>query len=137
MFHHFVPLNVKHCNGFEFSNSSSPPVITASHFVYLLVGQLHVKEVLFCSFVTKSNNPILHAPNIYPHVFNSFHRIIIHGESHRIFKCPSLQTAFPTFHHITSSFCCLPIISSLKPSKKIGKPIHNLPSWETTPDRHT
>ena len=43
-----------------------------------LIYQLYVKEVYFWSFVTKSNKPISHAPNIHPHVFNSFLRTIIH-----------------------------------------------------------
>ena len=42
----------------------------------------------FCSLVIKPNNPIWDTPNIYPHVFHSFHRIIIQGESHRIFTYP-------------------------------------------------
>ena len=88
-FHHVVPSNVKPCNGFEFSHSLSLPTTTTSHFMHFsLVYLLYAKEVYFCSFVTKSNNLIQHAPNIYPHVFNSFHRTIIHGESHRIFTSP-------------------------------------------------
>ena len=67
-------------------HSLSPPATTTSHFVHSsLVYQLYAKEVHFYCFVTKSNSQIQHAPNIHSHVFNSFDRTIIHGESHQIF----------------------------------------------------
>ena len=81
---------------------------TVSQFVHSsLVDQLYA-TVINC--VTKSNNSVQHAPNIYPDVFNSFHRTVIHGESYRIFTKPlTLKRRFPTFHYRTSSFCYLPI----------------------------
>ena len=89
-FHHVVPSNVKPCNGFEFPHSSSLPATTAPHFVHSsLVEQLYAKEVYFCNFVTKSNNPVQHAPNIHPNIFNNFHRTIVLGESYGIFTSPS------------------------------------------------
>ena len=55
-FHHVVPSNVKPCNGFEFSHSSSS---TSQNVVHSsLADPLYTKEVYFCSFVTKSNNPV-------------------------------------------------------------------------------
>ena len=104
-------------------HSLSPPATTASHFVhYSLVYLLYAKEGHFCSFVTKSNNPIQHAPNIHPHVFNSSHRIILHGESPLDFhKHHSLKLRFPTFHYRTSSSCYLTMFSSLELSKPLKR----------------
>ena len=132
-FHHVVPSNVKPCNRFQFSHSSSPPAITASHFVDSLVQQLYAKEVYFCSFVT------------IPTIQSSMHQILTHmslkvsiGPSYmesvtRFSQAPSLG-ASPTFHHRTSPFCWLPIISSLELSRKIVKQIYNLPSRVTILD---
>ena len=43
---------------------------------------------------------------------------------------------FPTFHYRTFSFCPVPIISSLEPSKKTEKQIHNLANHKAT-ETHT
>ena len=121
-FHHVVPANIKPCNGFEFLLSSSLPATTASHFVHSsLVDQLYAKEVYFCNFVTKSNNPVQHAPNIHPNIFNIFHRTVILGESYGIFTGPSPSNGvfIITVHYKTSSFCYLPIFSLLEPSKQL------------------
>ena len=48
LFHHVGLSNIKPCNGFVFSHSSSPPDIIASHFVQSLAEQLFAKEVYFC-----------------------------------------------------------------------------------------
>ena len=69
----------------------------ASHFLqYLLVDQLYVKKVYFCSFVTKSNQAFT---KYSPVVFNSFYRTITHrGLYHRIFTSLPLKHHFPTVH---------------------------------------
>ena len=54
-----------------------PPAATIYLFVHSLAEQLYAKEVYFCSFVTKSNNPIQCAP-IGPQIFSCFHMTIIH-----------------------------------------------------------
>ena len=86
----------------------------------------HAKEVYFCSFVTKSNNPIQHAPNVHPHVFNiavsigPSYTLIIHRESHGFLHVPPPLTVFP---HISPQnlFYSLPIISLLESSKKLKR----------------
>ena len=59
--------------------------------VWLIVQQLPIKAIWWDAPLTlrdfsRSNK---HAPNIHPHVFNSFHRTILHIESHSVFTCPS------------------------------------------------
>ena len=93
--YHVVSSNVKPCNGFEFPHSSPQPATIASHFVHSsLVDELYAKEVYFCNFVTKCNNPVQHAPNIHPNVFNSFHKTVILGESYGVFTSPSPSNDF-------------------------------------------
>ena len=126
-------LNVQTCNRFEFSHSSSLLATATSHFVHSsLVDQLYVKEVYFCSFVTKSNNLVYYAPNIHPNVFDSFHRTVINGESNGIFTCPS--PSILTFHYRTSFFCYLPFFF-FRTLKTIEKQIHFIPSGETISNR--
>ena len=93
--YHVVSSNVKPCNGFEFPHSSPQPATIASHFVHSsLVDELYAKEVYFCNFVTKCNNPVQHAPNIHPNVFNSFNKTVILGESNGVFTSPSPSNDF-------------------------------------------
>ena len=40
------------------------------------LDQMYAKEVYFCNIVTKSNNPVQHAPNIHPNVFKYFLRTL-------------------------------------------------------------
>ena len=108
LFHHIVRSYVKPCNGFVFSHSLSPPAILASHFVHSLVEQLFVKKVYFCY----SDNPIQDAPNIYPHVFNNFHRTIF------IFTSPPPSSGF-SLHFTTEALpsVAYPLFLHQKPQK--------------------
>ena len=67
----------------------------------------------------KSSNPIQRVPNIRPRVYKfpqDHHAWRVSLDFHKPFP---LRWCFLTFHHTTSSFCCLPIIFSLEPSKKL------------------
>ena len=86
----------------------------------------YAREVYFCNFVAKSNNPIQHAPNIHLHVFNSFLRTILHGEFHRIFTGPSTLGSVST--RLATHFFFIRTL------RTIEKQIHILPSRETIPN---
>ena len=106
-----VPSNVKLSSGFKFPHSSTLSATTASHFVHSsLFDQLYAKEMYFCTFVAKCNNPVQHAPNIHPNVFNSFQRTVILGESYKIFTSPPPPNGVSTSFTI-KPFCYLPIFS--------------------------
>ena len=61
---------------------------------------------------------------------DSFHRTITHGESPAEFS-QALKWCFSAFHYWTSSFCFLPIFSSLEPSKTPAKDKQDFKmSWE-------
>ena len=70
---------------------------TASEILHsLLVDQLYAKEVCVSAVLWK--NPIKHASNIHPNVFNSFCQTVTHGESHRIiYKEIHLSMVTPFF----------------------------------------
>ena len=81
----------------------------ASHFVHSsLVYQLYATAI---NCVTKSNNPVEHAPNIHPNVFNSFHRTVIHGKCYGIFTNPS-----PSNNDVSLNFTIEPLPSVTYPS---------------------
>ena len=73
--------------------ASSCSGTTASKFSqFLLVDQLYAKEVHLWQ------HSIKHASNIHRYVFNSFYRIVIHGESHGIiYKEIPLSVVTPFF----------------------------------------
>ena len=107
--------NVKPCNRFEFSHTSSPPAITASHFLhYFLVDQLYAKEVKCISAVLWQN--AIKQSTIHQIFIRCIHVSIgpSHMESSTRFSQsppippppPPLKWGFPTFHYRTSSFCC-------------------------------
>ena len=106
--------NVKPCNGLGFSNISSLLATTASHFLhYLLFDQVYAKK---CIFAVLWQNPIKHPPDI-----DQMYSVVSIGwprmESPTEFSQAPLKQRFLTFHYRNSSFCCLPIFSSLQPSK--------------------
>ena len=85
--------NVKTCNMLEFSHIPSMPATKAPNFLqYLLVDQLHTKEMYFY-FVTKCNQAFT---KYLLDVFNSFYRTATHthGEFHGIFT--SSPPLFPS-----------------------------------------
>ena len=113
-----MPSNVQPSNGFEFPHSS-------------LVDQLCATAI---NCVAKSNNPVSHAPNIHPNVFDSFHRTFTHGESHRIFtnSSPSNDVSLHfTIEPLPSTTYPFSFIRTLK---TIEKQIHILLSCETIRD---
>ena len=77
-----------------------------------------------------------HAPIIHPHVFNSFHRTILHRKSHRVFTCPSFSNS------ICPHFTIEPLLSVpypyfyIRTLKKIEMLIRTLLSQETISGRH-
>ena len=106
--------NVKPCNGLGFSNISSLLATTASHFLhYLLFDQVYAKK---CIFAVLWQNPIKHPPDI-----DQMYSVVSIGwprmESPTEFSQDPLKQRFLAFHYRNSSFCCLPIFSSLQPSK--------------------
>ena len=104
----------------------------ASHFLqYLLVDQLYVKKVYFCSFVTKSNQAFT---KYSPVVFNSFYRTVTHGGLyHRIFTSLPLKHHFPTVHIEPLPSVASPFFFSLQPSKPPPKNIKDFNrSWQAS-----
>ena len=109
----------------------------ASHFLqYLLVDQLYVKKVYFCSFVTKSNQAFT---KYSPVVFNSFYRTVTHGGLYIGFSQASPSSIIsPRF--ILNLFLLLPLYfffhcSPLSPLQRIykisidpDKPPHTAPN---------
>ena len=61
LFHHIVQSNIRPCNRFEFSHILFLQATTASHSLhYLLLDQIYVREVYFCSFVTQGFNRFIY-----------------------------------------------------------------------------
>ena len=112
-FHHVVPSNVKPCNGFVFYHSSSLPAI-----IILCTCQLNNYMPRNCICANPTIQFSMH--QIFTHMYLTVSTGLSYLESLTGFlKAPPPQTVFPTFHHRTSSFCCLPNISSLELSKKL------------------
>ena len=129
---HVVSLNVKPFNGFKFSHSPSPPAITMSHLVHSLFELLYVKEVYFCSFVTKFNNQSsMH--QIFTHVYSKVSIRPSYMERLLGFlHVPPPQKAFP--HILPQNLLLLSTHYFLiRTLWKIEKQIQNLPSWESIP----
>ena len=111
----------------------SKSIPTSHNYIYFCTLFTSLTTVCQGSFVTKSNNQSsMHL--IFTHMYSTVSKGPSYMESPTGFSqaCP-FQTAFPTFHYRTSSFCFLPTYSSLE-LKTIEKEIHVLHSWETIPD---
>ena len=88
---------------------------------YLLIDQLHAKEVYFCSFVTKCNQA---STKYSPDVFKSFYRTVTHGQFHRIFTSPASNGAFPHFTIEPLPYLASPFFLKKTPSPL--QKIHNI-----------
>ena len=125
LFYHVLPSNVQPCNGLEFMPASHNYMLFCGLVTSLSTVHQGSLFLQFCDKIQQSNLACTKYSLTYTQQFpQDHHTWRVPPDFHKVFP---LKRGFPAFLYRTCFFCCLPIFSSLEPSKPLKSKLISTP----------